>query len=96
MPKSCYFVNCNYDNFIETVILLMTDCCMWDFVYFALKSEKSPRSGQKNTAISINVHRGKDTNGLASAQGPERLCLLVPQSYKSSMHIYIIKVIKQV
>ena len=55
---------------------------MWDSVYFALKleKEKSLKSSQKITAISINVHRGNDTDGLASAQGPKKLCLPVPQN----------------
>lgn len=71
---------------METGILLMTHRLSYaEFCIFCFeirKREVSPKwpEKKKNTAISINVQWGKDTNGLATAQGPERLCLPVPRT----------------
>lgn len=70
MDKSCYFVKPH------------TGYC--SLLYCALKLEKSLKNDQKKYRISLNVHREKDTNGLASAHGLRGSALLCPKSWSHS------------
>lgn len=53
-------------------------------LYFALNLEKSLKNGKKSTAISMHVHRGKDTNGLGSVHRLRSSALLCPKSTSHS------------